>query len=634
MTILNENEFLNFLEKNNYNGQWVKLLKKNNPDTYSFIDSLEGSTISEKAYFYIHKKFKYCLNCNNKTIFINIRKGFSDFCSITCNKDYRNKNSLKNYNLKNSQPEKCKHPDCTNIITKRRKNGAFELYCSTKCKGSGNSIFSREKSKQTMLKNYGVEHALQSTEIVNNMKQNNMQKYGVEHIMHKKEFVENQKKAMLEKYGFCSTLENKERYLEQLKKTCLKFGYKENQFTNISQIPEIQKIKETSTYLSKDYSLPDGEIIKIQGYENYFLDKLLKFIDVSLLNVHNSTYAYEMDGKQKYFFPDFEIFDNVIDVKSDYTFQYDMNKNINKAKGILNLDKKLQFIIFNKQGECLQNITFSKEKEILREALKPSEENIFIDDVFIDFKIDNNLFIYRDTFFTSEIFIKDDLYLQIVKKLRSKNYNVYVINSGTVNSVLLNTLLHKIKRSSEKVYARNTKILKDSVNVVNFLNKNHIQGYAPATHVYKLFHNNEVVAIMTFNKFRKGIGKNRGDNCYELVRYATSMNIIGGASKLLKFAINDLNAQQIYSYSDNSISNGDLYKILNFELEKEIEESYLYRKLDNDLLEHRFKYRKGNLKNMSFYDETLSERDIMKINGYLRFYDCGKKTWILNTNEK
>lgn len=189
-------------------------------------------------------------------------------------------------------------------------------------------------------------------------------------------------------------------------------------------------------------------------------------------------------------------------------------------------------------------------------------------------------------------------------------------------------IISKIGKS-EKIYARNTKIVKLSPKETKtFLNENHVQGYCVSQICYGLSDGLELVAVMTFSKNRSGVGKKRSDDTYELVRYASSKTVVGGASKLLKYFIKEHNPQTIISYSDNQYSVGNLYKKLGFILEKENKVGYWYYDPIQKKYFHRYKFAKHRLVKEGF-DPSKTENEIMKNRGFLRIYDCGSRTWML-----
>ena len=75
-----------------------------------------------------------------------------------------------------------------------------------------------QKSKDTMMKHYGVEHALQNKDIMNYVKEKNIQNFGYASPLQNKEIREKCYKTMLEKYGVKFALQS-DIIKEQSKKT-------------------------------------------------------------------------------------------------------------------------------------------------------------------------------------------------------------------------------------------------------------------------------------------------------------------------------------------------------------------------------------------------------------------------------
>ena len=188
----------------------------------------------------------------------------------------------------------------------------------------------------------------------------------------------------------------------------------------------------------------------------------------------------------------------------------------------------------------------------------------------------------------------------------------------------------KLQLSNEIIYARKTQIVElTSAETRYILDKNHVQGYTPSQHCYGLKHNNDIVAAMTFSTKRAGIGKDRGVDSFELVRFVTSCSVVGGASRLLNHFIKIHNPKIIVSYSDNQYSQGKLYNILGFNLEKDNAAGYKYYDTVKKQMYHRFKFAKHNLVKNGF-DAEMTEFEIMNERSFLRIWDCGTRTWVLN----
>lgn len=195
--------------------------------------------------------------------------------------------------------------------------------------------------------------------------------------------------------------------------------------------------------------------------------------------------------------------------------------------------------------------------------------------------------------------------------------------------IVKNTIINKLGISQNTIFARKC-IIKEvsSSESKQFLETYHIQGYTTSSFRYGLFHNNSLVSLMTFGKTRIGIGKN--DDGIELIRYASSSRVIGGASKLLKHFIKLHNPTKIISYSDNEWSNGKLYNTLGFTLEKNIPPSYWFVTPRSERMYHRFNFSKQKLKDKGHDVEKFSVKEIHQQLGLLKIWDCGKKRWVLS----
>lgn len=180
---------------------------------------------------------------------------------------------------------------------------------------------------------------------------------------------------------------------------------------------------------------------------------------------------------------------------------------------------------------------------------------------------------------------------------------------------------NRFQTCDERIYARKCELKSiSSKESKEFLNNNHIQGNIPASIRYGLFYNNELVSIMTFGKSR--FNKNYQ---YELLRSCTKKNyiIVGGVSKLFSYFVKQHNPSSIISYCDRRYANGKMYNNLKFKLKKISKPNYWYTKNNLEILS-RISFQKHKLKDkLETFDNSLSEWDNMKNNGWNRIWDCG-----------
>lgn len=196
--------------------------------------------------------------------------------------------------------------------------------------------------------------------------------------------------------------------------------------------------------------------------------------------------------------------------------------------------------------------------------------------------------------------------------------------------IVKSKLIHLLKASSRKVYARLTTIKSVDFNdSIEFFNKNHLQGGAKGASVtYGLYLDEELVACMSFCKprFNKG-------NEIEILRYATATSVVGGFSKLLKHFIRaNPNVNSIVSYSDKRWSVGDVYLKAGFTLSGSSPPGYFY--VDNTSNRYnRMLFMKSKLSTkLKRFDPNLSEADNCRNNGLYRIWDCGMDVWELKLN--
>ena len=172
--------------------------------------------------------------------------------------------------------------------------------------------------------------------------------------------------------------------------------------------------------------------------------------------------------------------------------------------------------------------------------------------------------------------------------------------------------------TNNKIFARKCEVRKVNNSKISsdFLEKNHIQGKVSSSLKLGLYYNNYLVSLMTFDHFE---GRNKmSDYEWNINRFCNKIgfNIIGGASKLLNYFIENYKPKRIISYADKDWSQGKLYEKLGFKKIYESKPDYKY--IINNRRENKSKYRKSNL------DTELSENQYMKKSHIYRIWDCGK----------
>lgn len=240
-------------------------------------------------------------------------------------------------------------------------------------------------------------------------------------------------------------------------------------------------------------------------------------------------------------------------------------------------------------------------------------------------------------YFHSDAFV--DKYYHVDKTKLAKEKGVTLIHVFEdewryKKSIVKSRLLNILGKTPNRIYGRNCEIKEvSSKDTTKFLNENHLQGTAGAKVRIGLYYNDELVSLMTFGGLRINLGQKRTDGHYELTRFCNKINtnVIGGASKLFKYFVDNYSPKQIISYADYRWSNGDMYEKLGFDFVKLTPPNYFYMKGRNR--ENRFKYRKSELVRMG-HDKDKTEKQIMEELGYKRIYDCGALKYVYTPKVK
>ena len=178
-----------------------------------------------------------------------------------------------------------------------------------------------------------------------------------------------------------------------------------------------------------------------------------------------------------------------------------------------------------------------------------------------------------------------------------------------------------------KIFARKCIVSSVDTNTSKkFLNENHLQGWSHSSVNLGLYYDNGLVALMTF-------GKPRYNKQYEweLIRYCSLLNVqvIGGAGKLLKAFEMKCRPKSLLSYADYRWSTGKMYESLGFKLDHVSEPNYWYVKSSICERFSRIKFQKFKLKRLlDNFDNSLSEVENMRNNGFDRIFDCGNLVYV------
>jgi hypothetical protein len=193
--------------------------------------------------------------------------------------------------------------------------------------------------------------------------------------------------------------------------------------------------------------------------------------------------------------------------------------------------------------------------------------------------------------------------------------------------IIKSKILYKLNLITNRIHGRQCeiKLIKDRTCEKEFLDKNHIQGY-PEYREYAVaaYFQNQIVGLIQFAKIK---------NRWELIRYATDIqyHIPGLFSRLFIWSLNNIHFDtDIVSFSDNRISNGNLYYKSGWIYDKELPAGYFYTDYNNIFNKQGFMKQKLAKKyNLDReYVDNNTEWTIVQNLGFDRIWDAGKIKWI------
>jgi hypothetical protein len=521
-------------------------------------------------------------------------------------------------------------------------NGLTNSYYCTSCKNI--------KSEKTNLEKYGVKNSMLLEETKDKIRKTNLEKYGVDWYSKTDDYKEKFAKTSNEKWGVDNPSKSKE-IKDKIKKTNLeKYGV--NWIFQSEDM--IKKSKETNLekYGVDWYSKTNDYKVKIiktcnekYGTDNVSQSDIIKE-RVRLTNLErwgghpSKTEWFKSNIKNQRERKTYKRYKQMISDKYDFisyknekfTLRHkECGKEFVIQKGLLYARFKINKTICtecNPVGLYISEFEYEISKFIKtlglnikrndKKILGGKELDILIEDKKIAIEA-NGLYWH------SEFFKESKYHLNKTKLCSEKNISLLHIWEDDwydKNEIVKSIIKNRLGKSDNRIYARKCEIRNVGIEYKKFLNDNHIQGYASSTYKLGLYYNDELVSLMTF-----GYRMTNSKKEMELIRFCNKLNttVIGSASKLFKYFINNYDFDYIVSYADISIFSGELYKKLGFKSEGLSEPNYFW--VVDGKRKHRYNYSKRKLVNAG-YDSTSTESEIMHSLGYYRIYSTGQERWV------
>jgi len=514
-----------------------KICKNDSKDYKLLISHIKQKhNLSSKEYYdkYLKKEIEgICLKCNNQTKFNSVSKGYRKFCSSKCsNSSILTLNKTKETNIKKYNVE---HVSQRNDIKEQKKTKSIIKY-GVECPFQNDEI--KEKSRKTNRQTFGVDYPTQNIEIRRKIERTNLKRYGVNNPFELTEIKDYIKKIKYEK--FLLKIKKLLNYLDL--ELCSDY---KGEFDNIN----IKCKKCNNIFINKWNNIQQGSscpYCTIVGKSKYEID---------LINFVNSLNLKIIENDRIIIKPlELDIYISSKNIAIEFDGLYWHSENFNKNKNYH----------LNKTEECGKN-------------------NIKLIHIFED-----------------EWVFKQDIVKSRLKQILGIN-------------------------KSKRIHARKCQIREISPKTKNeFLNNFHIQGGDRSNIKLGAFYNNELVSVMTFSHGSISKGSKNINGVWELSRFCSNSkyHIPGIASKLLTYFKRNYEWLEIFSYADRRWSKGNVYYKLGFKLEHITKPNYWYIKNQERI--HRF-----NLRKRSDEPKDIPEWILRSKEGYHRIWDCGHLKFIL-----
>lgn len=513
-------------------------------------------------------------------------------CSKECKKEATKQYYLRTYGV--DHPMKCKQ------VQEHHKQSMLEKY-GVESPLKSNEI--REKVIESNRKKFGTDWGLSSNTVRSKIDQTNLERYGSRSPLADECVKAKSINTLLEKYGVDNAMKSSE--VQNKAKSTLIDNYGVD---NPMKSDEIAQRMSESRHLNIEKI---SENIRKSFIEKYGVDNPMQvpeFIDKIA-----QTMIERYGVKSAVMVPEFR--QKMIDtcMKQFGSPWYVSSNEFNETSGHIRISK-----LNEEFGRKLEKagIEFKYEFSIDRKSY----------DIHID---DTNILLEIDPTYTHNIIgnhwnkhgLDSQYHVDKTKLAEENGYRCIHVFDWDDWDKIINMILPK-----QTIYARNCTIYKLVPSVADkFLQDYHLQGTCRGQLLYLgLVKDNELYQVMTF-------GKSRYDKTHavELLRLCTKpgYTVVGGASKLFKFATQDYGLHDIISYCDRSKFNGEVYEKLGMKFLRCTSPQEVWSKGNKKVTANLLRQRGYDQLFGTNYGKGSSNEQLMLDNGWLPVYDCGQNVY-------
>ena len=601
---MNWKEAKKYLEDNNYpNGRCLKLTETSKHRDFilsaieltSFLDEVyDNVSIASRCYAIVHDIFEVpsCKVCGSKV----------DNSSNYIPGELYTKNGFREYCSKR----------CTAIGTTDKRSDT--VFSNTGFRHQMHNPESIKKLNDTNNERYGTPYFFQSEKFFENLEITSMERYNTKHPSASERTKTTRKKNLLEKRGVENVFQ-----LEEVKQKSRTTCRENSGFDNPSQNPEVQKSKIISNNEKYGFDHPNqSPIVQEKRREK---EQRLNGVDNASQRHYTEEYLKLISSKES--------------LEAEYR-ELGSSHAVAKKYGIgsqrtILLKLKEYGIEINDPSK-----TSSYEKELCRfldshgieyetgnrELIKPKEIDILIHKHKIAIEV-NGSYYHSDKFKTKKYHQEKSLAI-LAAGYKPIHIHEHMFNNEKLKNIMFTKILYHCGVLLNRVFARKCQVVEiKNSDLRDFYDSNHIQGFKTSKISYALMYDHQIVGAISFS------GK---EGKYEIDRYCTSIPVVGGFSRLLSKFKKENHWSEIKTYASLEYGDGSVYKTCGFKQIGITGPNYFY--IDGPYKFSRQYFMKHKLKDrLDIYDESMTEKQLMDMNGYLRVYDSGSLIYILENKK-
>ena len=439
-----------------------------------------------------------------------------------------------------------------------------------------------------------------------------LKKYGVVNAAHLKTTKDKRSETMLKKYGGLVSPLTREKTRERASEMCKKGRKSVKEKYNVDNVSQLKTVRNKISKSLKKYYSSAEYLTSLQ--ESQFNRWAAYSTDIKITSLSEINDTAFVNPNQRISFV-CNVCNNEETLPSE-TFKWRFKNTGTPCIKCSNLNKGSQI---EKELSCFLSSVCAIESNN-RTILDGKEIDVFLPEHNIGIEL-NGLYWHND--------LRRHKNHLIEKTTLAKTKNVKLIHIFEdewkyKRDIVENRLKHILGYKQTRIHGRSCQIKEiNTRDAREFIEKNHLQGYAASSIKLGAFYNNELIAVMSFSKLSVAKGISHIDDHWELSRFClkNQYTVPGIAGKLFSNFIRNYNPEYVLSYSDLRWQTNTTYEKIGFKFTGNTRPGYWY--ISGDRRIHRFRLRKSKTEQSSHKTEEMLRRE----EGYLRIWDCGHSKW-------